>query len=144
MKDFPICHAKQKKKALCSKANFHVSYLHLFLLHPLVTKVVEMKGDLSFSQRLISQGWASPYLNSHISTAMIITSWQSPWHHKHDALAEAARVPQTWFDVNPLWPKDSKGEVKGILCWDFSRKVTLGRNYAWILIFIKFPNLLLP
>lgn len=23
--------------------------------------------------------------------------------------------PQTWFDVNPLWPKDSKGEVKGIL-----------------------------
>lgn len=112
MKDFPICYAKHKKHCVQKLIfSFHIYIPFYFTL--LLLRRLKWKGICLFSQKSISQGWVSAYLNSHISHIMIITSMVTT--HDITNTMHQQKQERSWdmaWSKPSLWPKDAKAEAK--------------------------------
>lgn len=149
MEDFPVCRAKHEKQTVpqlifsyhihIPSPNLFFSYFTLFLLKKLEWKEI----CLFFSKIHLSLLSFSTPGFTHLSHHDNYLHGNHSWRHKRNVTAEETGA--SWDPAGgkcPLWSKGLTG-TKGILSWDFSRKVIL-KIYSCISVFTGFQSFLLP
>lgn len=148
MEDFSVCHAKHKKHAVQNMIIFSY-YIYIspfsscFIL--LLPRKLEWKGICLFSSKthLSLLSFSTPEF-THLSHHDNYLHGNHSGHHRHNVTAGETRTTETLLEAYGLYDlRDSKARAKGILSWDFNRKVIL-EIYSCILISIGLQSFLLP